>query len=563
VGVTTRATIKAEVVDFRSGIDGSEQRAGLCGPADAPAGALLPLLVELVPGSISNLEKTLEAGQQHLELVGAPAVWLRPGGRGPGTVFQGYGEVDVLEAIAAAAGRYPIDPRRISLYGTSMGGAGTWYLATHHPDRFAAVAPFCGYNDYRLWRRPGGMTFPLHPWEEPSWRARGAIFQLENLRHAGIWIVHGAWDRAVGGGVDVAHARNSAARLDALGIPYRYTELPGVGHGAYGAALRTSLFGDVLRWLVAQRRPDAPARLTLASSELRHPGGDWIALRQLSAYGGPPARVDAEASPEEVAVRTEQVRHLVVGPAPLATASTRLRIDGTLVPGADARARTGLRRRGEGESWEPAEEAPPAGEKRPGVCGPFGDLFGRGTVLVTGTTGSAEERFFLDWCARDAAQFFRTWNGGVHRGGIAGDNWVDLPVMTDAAYLASGDATRNVLAFGTPTTNALLAAHAGALGLELGAGTIRLRGREWRGERVSLIAVLPHPEGGDRYLAVHGGVTPDAITSGAHLHWQLLPDYLVYDGDRVLEWGHFDNEWRPPPPVRPGGPDSGVVLRAA
>jgi hypothetical protein len=53
--------IKAEVIGFRSGIDGSEQRAGLCGPADAPAGAApLPLLVELEPGSISDLQGTLD-----------------------------------------------------------------------------------------------------------------------------------------------------------------------------------------------------------------------------------------------------------------------------------------------------------------------------------------------------------------------------------------------------------------------------------------------------------------------------------------------------------------------
>jgi hypothetical protein len=180
------------------------------------------------------------------------------------------------------------------------------------------------------------------------------------------------------------------------------------------------------------------------------------------------------------------------------------------------------------------------------VSGPFGDLFGRGVVLVTGTTGGAEERFFLDWCARDAARFFRTWNGGVHRGGIAGDNWVDLSVMTDAEYLASGDQTRNVVAFGTPATNALLATLAGRLGLEIGGDAVRLRDREWRGRQVALIAVLPHPDGGDRYVAVHGGVTPDAITAGAHLHWQLLPDYLVYDGERVVEWGHFDNRWQLP-----------------
>ena len=64
--------IKAEVIAFRSGIDGSEQRAGLCGPA-APDAAL-PLLVELQPGSIADLEGTLATGRRHLELAGVPAV---------------------------------------------------------------------------------------------------------------------------------------------------------------------------------------------------------------------------------------------------------------------------------------------------------------------------------------------------------------------------------------------------------------------------------------------------------------------------------------------------------
>jgi pimeloyl-ACP methyl ester carboxylesterase len=536
--------VQAEVIGFRSGIDGSEQRAGLCGPAaGAPGDEPLPLLVELQPGSILNLEGTLDTGRRHLDLVGQPAVWLRPGGRGPGTVFQGYGEVDVLEAIDAACARYPIDPQRVSLYGSSMGGAGTWYLATHHPDRFAAMAPFAGYNDYRLWSRPGGMTFPLFPWEEPSWRARSAIFLLENLRHTGIWMVHGAWDRAVGGGVDVAHSRNSAAGLEALGIPHRYTELPETGHGALGAAGRTSLLQEVLRWLVAQRRPSAPTRLTLTTFEPRHPGADWVEVQQLERYGGPPARVDASAAPGEVVLRTENVRRLRLGPVPLAGASTALRVDGAPVSGVDLQAPAGLLRRHPGGPWEAAEGAPPAGQKRPAVSGPFGDLFRRGVVLVTGSTGSAEERFFLEWSAQDGAGFFRTWNGGVHRGGIAGESWVDLLRMTDVEYLAAGDTARNVIAFGTPATNALLGRLAGPLGLELGADVIRLRGREWRGRELALIAVLPHPDGSDRYVALHGGATPDAIAAGAHLHWQLLPDYLVYDGERVVDWGHLDSDW--------------------
>ena len=532
-------TVEGEVVSFRSEIDGTEQRAGLCGPTDR-AGRL-PLLVEVQPGSITELERTLEKGRRYLAMVGEPAVWVRPGGRGPGTVFQGYGEVDVFEAIETAATRYPIDRDRISLLGASMGGAATWYLGSHHPDRFAAIAPFCGYNDYRLWTRPGGMTFPLMPWEEASWRARSAIFLMENLRHVGIWMVHGAWDRAVGGGVDVAHSRNSAARLQALGIPYRYDELPATGHGVLDKD--ADLMQRLLRWLVAQRRPTSPGRLTFTTYELRHPRAYWLEVLQLGRYGGVPGRVAAHASAEAVTIQTENVRHLAVGPVPQVGHAARLVVDGAPIRGADPRERVGVRRDPAG-AWLLAEPEAPRGEKRPGVSGPFGDLFRRGTILVPGTTGTAEERFFLDWCAGEAARFYRAWNGGVHRGGIPGESWVTVPVRPDTAFLADPDPGCNVVALGTPATNALLARLADRLPLRFGAGEIQVGGRSFRGAKVAVIALLPHPDGGDRYLAVHGGATPDAITHGAHFGWQLLPDWLVYDGDRVLGWGSFDNDWR-------------------
>ena len=37
-----------------------------------------------------------------------------------------------------------IDRSRIILTGVSMGGAGTWSVATFHPHRFAAIVPVCG-----------------------------------------------------------------------------------------------------------------------------------------------------------------------------------------------------------------------------------------------------------------------------------------------------------------------------------------------------------------------------------------------------------------------------------
>ena len=61
---------------------------------------------------------------------------------------------------------------------------------------------------------------------------------------------------------------------------------------------------------------------------------------------------------------------------------------------------------------------------------------------------------------------------------------------------------------------------------------------------VAVFVVLPHPENPDRYVAVHGGVTPDAITWGSHLDMQLLPDYIAYNGGDLLDWGFFDNRWK-------------------
>ena len=44
--------------------------------------------------------------------------------------------------------KYRIDTNRVYLTGVSLGGAGTWYLATKYPDKFAAIAPMCGFTHH-------------------------------------------------------------------------------------------------------------------------------------------------------------------------------------------------------------------------------------------------------------------------------------------------------------------------------------------------------------------------------------------------------------------------------
>ena len=76
----------------------------------------------------------------------------------------------VMALINETVSNYPVDESRIYLTGLSMGGYGTWTIASTYPERFAAIAPVCG----------GGQPY--------------LAGKLKNLP---IWAFHGAKDPVV------------------------------------------------------------------------------------------------------------------------------------------------------------------------------------------------------------------------------------------------------------------------------------------------------------------------------------------------------------------------------
>jgi predicted peptidase len=103
------------------------------------------------------------------------------------------------------------DSRRVYLTGLSYGGFGSWYLASQHPEKFAAMAPVVGYGHpahaepiakakLPVWCFSGGR--------DPSVEAKYfyAVFErLEALGHPGARLTchedlgHFAWTRVYGG----------------------------------------------------------------------------------------------------------------------------------------------------------------------------------------------------------------------------------------------------------------------------------------------------------------------------------------------------------------------------
>ena len=100
------------------------------------------------------------------EMVAVPAPEELP--IGPEGLPDGWPrlEEDLLIILDQVQSLYRVDPARVYLTGLSYGGHGTWFMASRHPDRFAAIAPVVG------WGHPDLMP-PLAERRMPVWAFAG------------------------------------------------------------------------------------------------------------------------------------------------------------------------------------------------------------------------------------------------------------------------------------------------------------------------------------------------------------------------------------------------------
>ncbi len=153
------------------------------------------------------------------------------------SLWQGASAQMAMAALEQTIREYSADVRRLYLTGLSMGGHGSWYLSYHHPDRFAAVAPICGWV--------AGYEF-LQPVLPDVHKPHAAV--AARLGTTPVWIFHGESD----GVVPVAESRAMFEALHATGGHVKYSELPGTGHNSWDAAYASPSFAS---WLFEQRRP--------------------------------------------------------------------------------------------------------------------------------------------------------------------------------------------------------------------------------------------------------------------------------------------------------------------
>lgn len=117
---------------------------------------------------------------------------------------------------------FRVDLSRIHLTGFSMGGGGTWALAFHTPNRFATLAPICGYGD----------------------AARAA-----QISHIPEWVHHGELDTII----DITESECMAKALRNKGADVRFTQYPHLSHDSWTQAYNNI---ELWRWMLETRKKE-------------------------------------------------------------------------------------------------------------------------------------------------------------------------------------------------------------------------------------------------------------------------------------------------------------------
>lgn len=243
-------------VQFESSEDGTTQPYRLYVPSAVANQTSLPLVVVLHGWGVDEIAwfkftRVKRIAEEFGFVVAAPYArgnWW----------YRGPAERDVVEVVDDVRKRVHIDPDRIYLAGHSMGGWGTWWIASRHPDLFSAIAPMSGFDPQEF------------------------VLNCVNLAPS---VIHDQLDDIV----PVRFSRLPVQRMAELGISHQYREEIGYGHAS-------RMIGDnlprVFEWFRAHPRVGRPQRCAIAT-RVGH-RNRWLVLLKTETWPKL-ARLDAVA----------------------------------------------------------------------------------------------------------------------------------------------------------------------------------------------------------------------------------------------------------------------------
>lgn len=532
---------------YRSGVDGSVQPYAVTLPADfgKDAKKRWPLHVVLhgrndgltEVGFITSDRKT----QPNLD-----HVVLDVYGRG-NNAYRWAGEEDVFEAMMAVMEACPIDRRRVVLRGFSMGGAGTWHLGLHHPDKWCVMGPGAGFTTTKGY----APKLELTPVQETTLHIYDAVDYTENAFNVPVVAYSGEDD------AQKKAADNIEAVLAKMGMKMTHLISPKTGH-TIPPAYQKMLATEYAKY-AEKGRPHYPDAVRFTTYTLRYPICDWVHIVHMDAHYRK-ARVEAEAGADGFRVKTQGVRALTLlgKPHPLGAKlpPVRCEIDGQTFPRIEPNTTTEdmadktiqsvtYLERKDGK-WA-VVEGHPASDRKGNLFGPIDDAFTTPFLCVRGT-GTAWNDAVNAYAKADLARFQREWSKYM-RG--------DLRVKDDRDVTAKDIEDYALVLFGDPGSNSVLAKALPKLPLTWTKDKLTWNGKEYDTATHVPAFIQPNPLNPRRYVVVNSGHTfhEDAFRGTNALLYPRLGDHALLRltdtkkplAMEVVAAGLFDENWKFPP----------------
>jgi dienelactone hydrolase len=456
------------------------------------------------------------------------------------------GEVDLFEALDHVRQHYPIDENRIVVRGFSMGGAATWHIAVHHAGLWAAAAPGAGFSETAEFLKEFQKETLQPTWyERKLWHLYDATDYAVNLFNCPTVAYSGEIDS------QKQAADMMAKALAAEGMTLTHLIGPKTGHG-YHPQVKAEI-NRRIDSIAARGRDPVPRRVRFTTWTLRYNQMLWVTVDSLGEHWER-ARLDAELIDDHtVQVKTHNVTAFTLsmpaGHCPLdATRRVTVVIDGKPVrsvpePLTDRSWTAHFHQYG---GW--AVGSPPDGtlRKRHGLQGPIDDAFFDSFLMVRPTGKPLHDKTGA-WVAAEMEHAITHWRQQF-RG--------DAPVKKDDALTDADVAASNLILWGDPSSNKVLARIADELPIRWDAESIRVGEQTYDARHHVPVLIYPNPLNPKRYVVLNSGFTYreyDYLNNARQV--PRLPDFAVIDVQTPVSFqapggiataGFFDEAWQLP-----------------
>jgi pimeloyl-ACP methyl ester carboxylesterase len=527
---------------YLSRIDGSVQPYGLVVPASFSSGGARPHRLDVWlhgrDNHLTELKFISERRRSHGEFAPTETFVLHPYGRYC-NAFKFAGEVDVFEALEHVRREYPIDERRVSVRGFSMGGAACWHLAAHHAGQWAAAAPGAGFAETAEYTK-ALLKEPIPTWyEQKLWRLYDATEYAGNLFNCPTIAYSGELDKQK----QAADVMARAMRAEGLSLTHLIG--PGVQH-KYEPNTKQELarrFDE----LMSRGREPWPKRVRFTTWTLRYNQQHWVTVNGLDRHWER-GRVEAELISSGAKVSTTNISELALALDPDGKRISRpiqVIIDEQTLAVDVAQILNGsIHFRKTAGKWSTVDSIGDAGlRKRHGLQGPIDDAF-MDRFLMVRPTGRPWHLAVGKWTEAGLAHATNEWRAQF-RG--------DAPVKDDVDVTDADIAASNLVLWGDPRSNRLLARLVDGLPLNWTDTTFVMRRRRFESNQHVPVMVFPNPLNHDRYVVLNSGFTFSEFGNASNARQTpKLPDYAAIDigtpragrgADRVVEAGLFGERW--------------------